>query len=68
MSNEVSDIMTYPVSLDDDENSKMLFCLFNQGVNCYDKSGCGKCGWNPAVSEQRLKKMFPDREARLGNA
>ena len=66
MNEGVSDIISYPVSLDSDESEKMLYCLFNPGVNCYDKSGCGKCGWNPAVSKQRLKKMFPDRKVKVG--
>lgn len=61
MSSDVSDIMSYPVSLDNDESAKMLFCRFNQGVNCYDKSECSKCGWNPPVAEMRVRKLFPDK-------
>lgn len=26
-------------------------CTFNNAVDCTDKDGCNKCGWNPAVQK-----------------
>lgn len=66
MNQEISEIINYPVSIDSDESAKMLFCLFNTGVNCYDKSKCSRCGWNQAVSEMRLRRMFPERAVKIG--
>lgn len=31
-------------------------CPYNNYVNCDSVSRCPKCGWNPTVSERRLKK------------
>lgn len=30
-------------------------CKFNGGVECLGRTGCHRCGWNPKVSEARLK-------------
>lgn len=34
-------------------------CVFrpNSGVECDKFSNCDKCGWNPAVEEERKKKI-----------
>ena len=34
-------------------------CPYNWGVSCFFKEGCDKCGWNPAVSLERLKQLYP---------
>lgn len=32
-------------------------CIFNEVIICDDPTMCGKCGWNPKVSEQRIQRM-----------
>ena len=34
-------------------------CPYNWGVSCFFKEGCDKCGWNPEVSLERLKWLYP---------
>lgn len=34
-------------------------CPYNEGVSCFFKKGCDKCGWNLEVSLERLKQRFP---------
>lgn len=53
MGKSTTDIISYPVSMDTPD---LLFCKFNSGINCCDKSKCHKCGWNPEVSELRAWK------------
>lgn len=39
-------------------------CCFNTGVEC-NKHECGLCGWNPVVSERRIKNIRADRQNKL---
>ena len=34
-------------------------CLYNWGVSCLFKENCDCCGWNPEVSLERLKQLYP---------
>ena len=34
----------------------ILGCIYQEGIDCYDRT-CDKCGWNPKVAEERLKKI-----------
>ncbi len=33
-------------------------CKMNKGVQCDKKDHCESCGWNPAVAEERLDKIY----------
>ena len=33
-------------------------CPFNRYVKCMLKDNCPKCGWNPKVTEERMKVLF----------
>lgn len=38
----------------DEMEIKSTGCLYQpRGVQCIEKNKCGKCGWNPAVEQQR---------------
>ena len=28
-------------------------CIFNEGVDCNDRTYCATCGWNPEVEQER---------------
>lgn len=32
-------------------------CKFNKSILCEQYSGCGQCGWNPLVFEERRRKQ-----------
>ena len=32
-------------------------CIYNSYVDCSEHGLCKKCGWNPEVSAERLRKM-----------
>lgn len=32
-------------------------CKFNPSVDCRNKAECSGCGWNPAVTQRRLKRI-----------
>ena len=34
-------------------------CPYNWSVLCFFKEDCGKCGWNPETSLERLKRLYP---------
>ena len=37
-------------------------CPYQETVACdLSERRCNKCGWNPEVAEQRLKRMFRER-------
>ena len=40
-------------------------CQYNQGVECTNRE-CDRCGWNPKVSEQRIRNIKGIREAQTG--
>ena len=53
-----------------DNNS---ICIHNKMIDCSAKAGCERCGWNPKVKEQRVKKMkaqlnSPDFKLRAGDS
>ena len=31
-------------------------CRFNDGVSCGEQDRCDKCGWNPEVHKERIKR------------
>ena len=33
-------------------------CKFNDGVLCGDQEHCAKCGWNPEVYKERLRRYY----------
>lgn len=35
-------------------NEFRYVCRYNENIRCMDRD-CGKCGWNPAISESRLE-------------
>lgn len=35
-------------------------CPNNEHVQCFFKETCDRCGWNPEVSLERLKRMYPE--------
>ena len=39
-------------------------CYFNSGVECNEHK-CGVCGWNPKVSERRIKDIKQSRQNKL---
>lgn len=36
---------------------KVLICPHNTGVDCVDDTQCNRCGWNPAVTAERLQRL-----------
>lgn len=32
-------------------------CLYTEGVTCDKPAHCYKCGWNPKVAAERLKRI-----------
>lgn len=34
-----------------------FLCPYNDGVECSQRIGCDRCGWNPEVAEARKKSL-----------
>lgn len=43
------------------EERRVYSCHFNSGCSC-EKRQCASCGWNPAVAEERTRKILERRE------
>ena len=37
---------------------KIMNCPHNAGVDCLDDTQCHRCGWNPVVATERLRKWM----------
>ena len=35
---------------------KTMICPYNAGVDCLDDTQCHRCGWNPVVAVERLRR------------
>lgn len=35
---------------------EVSICRYNSGVDCLHEDECDRCGWNPAVAADRLRK------------
>ena len=35
-----------------------MVCPYNAGVDCLDNAQCHRCGWNPVVAAERLRKWM----------
>jgi aryl-alcohol dehydrogenase-like predicted oxidoreductase len=35
-----------------------MVCPYNAGVDCLDTAQCYRCGWNPVVAAERLRKWM----------
>lgn len=38
-------------------------CRYNEAIICANRKKCGMCGWNPEVSQERLRRILYHREA-----
>lgn len=39
-------------------------CKYNNGVGCENQIKCHRCGWNPTVYAERVKKIKEARNAK----
>lgn len=37
-------------------------CKYSRGVDCTAKNKCEKCGWNPEVQRERIRKIRQQEE------
>lgn len=50
------------------DGSKRGNCTLSPGINCEENPKiCSRCGWNPKVSEERLKRIKLERAEALRN-